>query len=114
MQIRKRIKTAQPTNDFEKVLEQELHSAWLELSTLINGGLKFGDNFSCAIKNVSNTGLGGTEITIAHGLKRIPIGYVLIRTDGITSLYDSTTPWTIDNIYIKNYFDNNNITVLIF
>lgn len=45
-QIRRRIKTAIPITPFEKSLEQELLSAWLELASIINKGLTFADNFA--------------------------------------------------------------------
>lgn len=48
MQIRRRIKTEKPESEFDKTLEQELLSAWLELATLVNGGLTIADN--CAVK----------------------------------------------------------------
>ncbi len=39
MEIRKRLKTVSPTNIFEKELEEELLSAWQELSDMLNNGL---------------------------------------------------------------------------
>lgn len=51
MQIRRRIKTAKPETVFEVALEQELLSFSLELSALLNNGLKIMDNFAAAQQN---------------------------------------------------------------
>lgn len=114
MQIRKRIKTAKPENDFENVLERELLSAWLELATLLNGGLGFNDNFNCDIVPVADTGTVNTEFAVAHGLKRIPTGYLVIRRNKAGVVFDSGTTFTIANIYLKCSVANTQITVLIF
>ena len=41
------------------------------------------------------------ENTIAHGLKRIPRGYIVGETDKACSVYDGATAWTSTNIYLK-------------
>lgn len=114
MQIRKRIKTTVPKTEFDKALEQELLSAWTELSTLLNGGLGFVDNFNSAKVTVADTGTANTEFTIAHGLKRIPIGYLVITIDKAGIVYASGTAWTAVNMYLKCSAANCNITVIIF
>lgn len=50
-QIRRRIKTAKPETPFELALEQELLSFSLELSAILNNGLKISDNFAVAPQN---------------------------------------------------------------
>jgi hypothetical protein len=103
MQIRKRIKvpTAAPESTYDKQLEEELTSFSLELSELLNGGLKFADNFNCQIKSVTDTGNADTEFAVAHTLKRVPTGFILINSDKACAVYDSGTSWTTTNIYLK-------------
>ena len=95
MQIRKRFKTTSPESGFDKVLEQELLSAWKELSEAINGGLKFSDNFNAATIDIADTGAANAENTLVHSLKRVPTGFLMINTNKGTTVYDSGTAWTV-------------------
>lgn len=114
MQLRKRLKTTVPESDFDRALEQELFSAWPELATIINRGLNFSDNFNCTISTVADTGAANTEFSIAHGLKRIPTGYLVIRRSAGGVVYDSGTTFTTANIYLKCTTANTTLTVIIF
>lgn len=113
-QLRKKLKTAAPESNFDQALEQELLSAWFELSVLLNKGLGFVDNFNCVSVTVADTGGANTEFTVAHSLKRIPTGYLVIRRDKGGVIYDSGTTFTVANIYLKCSVANAAITVLIF
>lgn len=114
MQIRKRLKTTKPETDFDVSLEQELHSGWLELATLLNKGLSFIDNFNAVTVTVADTGVANTEFSFAHGLKRIPTGYLVIRRNKAGVVYDSGTTWTVSTIYLKCSVANVSITVIVF
>lgn len=113
MHIRNRIKTAKPESSFEKSLEQELLSYTNELAEIINNGLKFADNFNCETKTVTDTGLANTEFAVAHTLKRVPTGFIVIKNDKAGVVYNSGTAWTTTNIYLKCSVANCNITVII-
>lgn len=114
MQIRTRIKTAKAINEFEKALEQELLSAWLELSNAVNGGLKFSDNFDAQTVTVADTGVANTEFTVSHNLKRIPTGFIVTSAVGTGVIYNGASAWTTTAIYLKSTTANNNIKVLVF
>lgn len=114
MQIRTRIKTARPENEFDKSLEQELLSAWRELSNAINNGLRLEDNLDGSIITISDTGAANSENTLAHNLKRVPIGFLMINTDRGTTVYDSGTAWTTTNIYIKFGTANCAVKIIVF
>lgn len=101
MQIRKRIKTSVPESEFDKSLEQELLSYSLELSELLNKGIRIADNFDADVATVSDTGNADTEFAVAHTLKRVPIGFIVINNDKAGVIYDSGTTWTTTNIYLK-------------
>lgn len=113
MQIRKRIKTGKPESEFDATLEQELHSGWLELATLLNGNLGFVENFNCAQVVTADTGTANTEFTVAHNLKRIPTGYLVISIDKAGVVYKSGAAWTAANIYLKCNVANTNVTVIV-
>lgn len=114
MQLRKRLKTSPPESNFDQALEQELFSAWPELASIINRGLNFSDNFNCLTVVVADTGAANTEFTVAHSLKRIPTGYLVIRRDKAGVVYDSGTAFTVSNIYLKCSTANTAITVIVF
>ena len=101
MQIRKRIQTSKPTNGFEKDLERELLSFSLELSDILNKGIKFADNMEDGLVTVADSGNADTEFEVSHTLKRVPIGYLLINIDKAGIVYDSGTTWTTTKIYLK-------------
>lgn len=42
-----------------------------------------------------------TEFTITHGLGYVPVGFLVIRQDKAGSFYLSTTPATVDKIFLK-------------
>ena len=114
MQIRKRIKTAKPENNFEISLEQELLSFNQELAQIINNGLKFTDNFNADIVTVSDTGSANSENTVAHTLKRVPIGFLCISNNLAGVVYNSGTVFTTTNIYVKCSVANCTVKLLIF
>ena len=116
MQIRNRIKTTKPAenNTFEKGLEQELMSFSLELAQIINKGLKFSDNFNAEIKTIADSGAANSENTVAHTLKRVPTGYLVLKINAAGVVYDSGTVWTDTDIYLKCSVANAAITLLVF
>ena len=114
MQIRSRIKTTVPDNSFDKSLEQELLSAWNELAQLLNGGIKFSDNFNAETVTIADTGTANTEFTVTHALKRIPTGFIVTSRTGTGVVYNGSTAWSVSAIYLKCTTANNAIKVLVF
>lgn len=100
-QIKTRIQTSKPESQFDKVLEQALLNYTVALSGLLNGGLKFEDNFNCQIVDVADTGAANTLFAVAHTLKRVPIGFLVANVNKAGIIYDSGTAWTETNIYLK-------------
>jgi len=112
--MRLRIQTAKPESAFEKSLEQELQRFCLELSGFLDKGLKFSDNFDAQIIEVADTGLASTEFSVAHTLKRVPTGFLIINKDKTGNGYDSGTAWTDTAIYLKYSTANTALTLLVF
>jgi len=115
-QVRTRIKTEIPeeNNSFEKGLEKELLSYSQEIAQVINKGIKFTDNFDAQIKTISDSGVADSENTVAHTLKRVPTGYLILKINKSGIVYDSGSTWTDTNIYLKCNSANAAITILIF
>ena len=101
MQVRSRIKTSKPESKFDETLETELVSYSLELANILNAGLKFADNFNAQIKTFTTNAAANTEDAVAHTLKRVPTGFIIINRDKAGIVYDSGTSWTATNIYLK-------------
>ena len=55
-----------------------------------------------------------TEIEIEHGFGVVPVGYILIGSNRSAVIYNSTTPWTTENIYLKCNVPSAAIRILIF
>jgi hypothetical protein len=89
--------------DFEKNIEKSFQRLIDQLIQLLNKGLKFEDNFNCDILDFTTPVVRDTEFAVAHTLKRIPVGYLVIRSTGDwpALLYDGTTAWTTTNIYLR-------------
>ena len=69
--------------------------------------------------DVADTGAIDTEFVVAHGLSRIPIGYLVTCISAAGIVYDSVTAvpkdkWTSTNIYLKCSVANAAVTLLIF
>lgn len=111
--IPKRIKTAKPSSEFEKTMEQEMLHYTLKLDEVVNGGLKFSDNINCEVKTVADTGAANTEFTVAHTLKVVPSGFLLVNSDKAAKVYASGTSWTTTNVYLKADAANCEIKVIL-
>jgi hypothetical protein len=114
VQIDRRILTKNPQTDFERNLEQELLRVWSKLAQIVNGGLKFSDNFDMVTLSVADSGNADTEFTVAHTLKRVPVGYIVIKINKAAAVYDSGTAWTATDIYLKANAANCALTILVF
>ncbi len=53
-----------------------------------------------AIIAIGSTNSSNTEVTVTHGLGRVPVGYILIGSDLACNIYDSTT-FTATHLKIK-------------
>lgn len=117
-QIRTRIKTAKPqagvAGEFERSLEQELLSYTFELAGLLNNGLTFADNFKANTLDVADTGVINTEFAVAHTLKRVPVGYIVVGINKAAVVYNSGTAWTVSNIYLKANVANCTVKLIVF
>ena len=71
--------TNAPANPYEKDLEQSLDKIFAVLVEILNGGLKFTDNFNSYITTITTDATPGNSSAITHGLKRIPSGLIILE-----------------------------------
>lgn len=79
---------------------------WRELARAFNGLISFGDgtnkdNIDCVWANGTSPGGANTEFSVTHDLGRVPVGYILVKSDKSANIYDGPTAWTTSLIYLK-------------
>jgi hypothetical protein len=114
MQLRTRLSTPPPDTEFARALEQTLHRYTVELSTLLNKGLKFVDNFDAEVVTTLDTGVADFQQAVPHSLKRVPTGTLLLKSDKAVILYAGDFQWTKDTVYVKFSASNCAVSYLIF
>ncbi len=96
-------------NPQEKDPEDHIQTDLANLFLWSNGRVRFGsgvdgergENMAGEFQVYTSNGSADTEDTVAHGLGAVPIGYIVIKQDKGSIVYDSGTAWTSTNIYLK-------------
>lgn len=57
---------------------------------------------------------GGGQTTVAHGLGRVPIGYITIRNSLGALISDGDSPWTNTDIYFHTTHSDSDCLMMIF
>lgn len=112
-QIPTQIQVPDPIDPYTNKLSIALQSFSRKLSDLINKGLRIEDNIDIAEFEFTTAAVG-QENTIAHGLGRVPRGYIVTKRDQVVNVYDGTTAWDTSYIYIKSDVEGATVSVLIF
>lgn len=73
----------------------------LQIQDVVNGNISFKDNCDTAILSANFT-VANQDLQLTHGLKRVPIGYILVGASTPMSLYNGATPSTVTDIYLKS------------
>lgn len=97
------------TNNYERVLDRN--------HDIINGGISNGGtpnvggfvpgihtipgNTDTAHVNVAAPAGANTEFAVTHNLNRIPVGYRVAARNNAGNVYNSTTAWTVSQIFLK-------------
>lgn len=113
MQIRNKLILSKGESRFDEGLTVELAKYVYDLASLLNGGVRLDENCHVALVTVADTGLADTEFEVAHTLRRIPTGFIVINRDAACIVYDSGTAWTATTIYLKCNTASANIKVLV-
>lgn len=72
-----------------------------KIITILNRGITFNENVDCRLNSFSSSGTPDAENTIAHGLGKVPIGYIVYGLNKAAIVYTGATAWTNENIYLK-------------
>ena len=99
---------------FEKNLEKSFQRLIDQLVQIFKNGILFSDNLSAYIGDLTTSGTPGVESVIAHGLKRVPTGYIVIGKDKTGDIFNGASAWTSSNIYIKSNVASLTIKIMIF
>jgi hypothetical protein len=94
-------RAGQEISGFERDLVLALNDQSVNLDSILNRGIKFTDNVDCRIVDYASNATPDAEDTLAHGLGKVPTGYIVIGKDKAGTVYDGTTAWTATNIYLK-------------
>lgn len=102
----RQLETALQSLRSQKLLEGSLEQklALLEQHSIVK----------CQYVDVTTHVTPDTEFSVNHGLGSVPTGYIVISRDKAATIYDSTTAWTIENIYLKSNVATVAIRLLIF
>lgn len=73
-----------------------------DTNTLLANGLKFETNFDAKMLEYVSDSTPGTETSVSHPLGRVPAGYVVYGQSAAGSVYDGSTAWTEQKIYLKS------------
>lgn len=103
-----------PATHYEKDLERSLDKQFEKIGEILNKGLRFADNFDAYIGALTTNATPGVETAIAHGLKRVPSGFLVIQKDKAAHIYNGSTAWTADNIYVRSDVASVTATLIIF
>lgn len=83
--------------DLTKVI-QDMNSS---ISTMFDKGVGITDNLDCEIVPYTSNAVANTEDAVAHSLKRVPVGFIVVDIDKAGVVYRGPTAFTASNVYLK-------------
>ena len=81
-------------------LSSHLDKFCQQVSEIMNGGIDFKTNFNGGQVNAVFTAVN-TDTAVAHGLDRIPTGYIPTSKTAAMHVYTGVTPWNKTLIYLR-------------
>ena len=93
---------------------EELNPFLEELRRDVLHQLEFGDNIRGVFLDITTNGVVDTEDAFTHGLGFVPTGYLVTKRDKAAHIYDGTTTWTTNLIYLRSDIVTVAATVFIF
>lgn len=99
---------------YDEDLAKILQLLMSNLSRIFEGGISIPDSLDLETVTVTTDSSADTEFSVAHTLKRVPVGYLVVSRDKGGVVYDSGTAFTITTIYLKCTTTSTVIKVLIF
>ena len=105
--------TAKPTNEFESDLERSLDILVSALREILNKGISIDDNLDAFRTTITTSATPGVETAIAHGLKRRPIGCLVLEKDKAGQIFLGTSGKDAERYYVQSDVASVTATLLI-
>lgn len=83
------------------------------LNVILDAGIDFDDNVDCVFVTYTTNAIANTQDTVAHGLGKIPVGYIVVNRDKVGIVYKSST-FTDSNLFLKCNVASTAVTLLVF
>ena len=100
--------------EFDKNLVSVLGELALNLNAILDGGISVDDNMDISRFSVTSHVTPGAEFSVAHGLGKVPTGYIVYGQAGAGSVYDGTTSNTSTTLYLKSDASNTVFRIVVF
>lgn len=91
------------------------------ISTL-NGGISFGDGISPSAAGhidgqwlrITFPATPDTQVAVPHGLKRTPVGFIIMRKDRAADIYEANSGgWGPTTLYLKSSVASATVTIVV-
>jgi hypothetical protein len=99
---------------FDRDLITALGNWSLVLKAILDRGVSFDDNLDIERVSVTSHATPGTEFSVAHGLGKVPTGYIVYGQDGAGSIYDGATSNTKTTLYLKSDVASKTFRIIVF
>jgi hypothetical protein len=90
-----------PRDQHEEDLYNSLREFIDDVTKILNRGILFSDNMDARLVTFTSNATPDTEDTTAHGLGRVPTGFIVYSQNKAGSLYNGGTAHNATNIYTK-------------
>lgn len=103
-----------PKDQYEKDLEITLDKIFQKIAEILNNGIRFNENFDAAITVVTTNATPGVETAVAHGLKRVPLGCMVLEKTAAGHLYRGASGKDATNYYVASDIASLTARIIIF
>lgn len=84
------------------------------LRAIFDRGISIDDNLDVRRVSVVSHAVAGTEFSVAHGLGKVPTGYIVYGQSAAGSLYDGSTANTKTTLYLKSNATGTTFKIIVF
>lgn len=102
-----------PSTPFEQDLDRTLDKMFAAYFQLLNSGMTLADNFNAFTTTFTTSATPGQETAIAHGLKKIPTGFLILSKNKSAHIFDGPSGKDSDNYFIQSNVASVRVTVVI-
>lgn len=99
---------------FDKDLLTSLSTWSMVLKSILDGGISIDDNVDASRIVFTSHATPGTEASVAHGLGKVPLGYIVTGQETAGTVYDGSTANTNTTLYLKSDVSSKAFRLLVF